>query len=284
MSEVERDTVERAAGAVVERVRWPGVLPVEVGDLLVDGMEFRERVLAWGLGATVRRAIELLHAGEGATRSNGPLSSSVANFDAVLLVGGRARETDLGPSLAGLKPAICFGTEGIFAGESGGFRILDQRGLSGWVLDLGQSQLKLAMPGRRMVFPRDAARLRAVGEVSSQELPAQRRRLREFMALPLRRAAAETCSWPQALVVAIPARLADDGTPETGHYAGLRGYRELIPDMLGVAGFVDVPVFVLNDAELAAVSAGADARLAEFSRILVLTLGFGIGAAVVSRR
>ena len=119
--------------------------------------------------------------------------------------------------------------------------------------------------------------------MSPPEILRQRRRLREFIAVKLQIAMAETGRQPEAVLFALPARLDDDGTPGTGDYAGLRGYRELIPDALLLAGLAHVPSFVLNDAELAAFSARADPRLAAFHKILVLTLGFGIGAALVCR-
>ena len=55
----------------------------------------------------------------------------------------------------------------------------------------------------------------------------------------------------------------------------------LLPDALEMAGLPDLPLLVLNDAELAALSAISDERLARFRKVLVLTLGFGIGAALI---
>ena len=50
-----------------------------------------------------------------------------------------------------------------------------------------------------------------------------------------------------------------------------------------LAGLAGLSLFVLNDAELAALSARLDSRLAGFRKVLVLTLGFGIGAALIHR-
>jgi len=44
-----------------------------------------------------------------------------------------------------------------------------------------------------------------------------------------------------------------------------------------------IPVWVLNDAELAALGALVDPRMEGCRKVLVLTLGFGIGAALVER-
>jgi len=56
-----------------------------------------------------------------------------------------------------------------------------------------------------------------------------------------------------------------------------------LPEAMELAGLAGVPLFVLNDAELAALSALTDPRLAGFRKVLVLTLGFGIGAALIHR-
>lgn len=257
-------------------------MPLEVGDLMLDGEVMRERMIEWGFVPTLRRAITILHAGKGATRSNGALPQRVQSFEAVFIVGGRVQEEGLQEGLSGLPCAVVMG-EGAGAGIQGGFELLKMRGLTGWVLDLGQSQLKLAAGDQRWTFARDFTRLRSKLWVSSSEVPAQRRRLREFISLKLQLALAETRQRPQALVIALPTSLAEDGTPGTGDYAGMKHDCALLPDVLALAGLSGIPLLMLNDAELAAFSARANPRLAGFRKILVFTLGFGIGAALICR-
>lgn len=265
------------------RILDPEIVPFEVWDLVVNDSLWAEKFYESDFPPALRNGIETLREGRGVTRSNGPVPPLVAGFEAVFLSGGRAGEQRTLAALDGIGLSIAVADEGVFGGAVGGFNWLHSRGLSGWVLDLGQSQLKLATPDRQSIFPRDSTRLRAAGEVSPVEISVQRRRLRDFVALKLQLALTESQPRPEALVFALPTRLAADGTPLGGNYAGLRGYREFIPDTLELAGLADVPAFVLNDAELAALSARADARLAGFRKILVLTLGFGIGAALVCR-
>jgi hypothetical protein len=280
--ELDSGPAAAVSSALLERIQCPEIVPLEVGDFLLDGTVIRERILEWGLVAALRRAIEILHAGQGATQSNGALPGSVAKFEAVFLAGGRVQEGGLPHGLSGLPCAFVIGEEA-HAGIQGGFELLKTRGLAGWVLDLGQSHLKLATGHHFWTFPRDFNRLRSKPHVSSRELPAQRRRLREFISLKLQLALAETQQRPQAVVFALPTSLAEDGTPGTGDYAGMKHDRALLPDALAFAGLSDVPVLALNDAELAAFSARQDPRLARYRKILVLTLGFGIGAALVCR-
>jgi hypothetical protein len=107
---------------------------------------------------------------------------------------------------------------------------------SGWVLDLGKSQLKIATHQQRWAFPCDRRRLRAKSPASRQDLLAQRRRLREFIAIKLQLVMADGGGRPQALIFAFPTRLDADGTPRGDEYAGLRGYRAFLPDSLAEAG------------------------------------------------
>jgi hypothetical protein len=265
----------------LERFRDPEITPFEVWDLVVGESLWTEQFYEPDFQQFLLKGIELLRAGRGTTRSKGPVPASVAGFDAVFLTGGRADTLD---GVRKRPPTgFVFGAEGVYGGVSGGLHCLEWHGLSGWVIDLGQSQLKLATPNQRWVFQRDSTRLQANGEVRASAIPAQRRRLREFIALKLQLALTYARHSPQVLLAGLPARFDADGTPLGGNYAGLRGYRELIPDALALADLPDVPAFVVNDAELAAFAARADPRLVGFRKILVLTVGFGIGAALVSR-
>jgi len=266
----------------MERVCEPAVTPFEIWDLLVANSALGERLYEPAFAPVLREALQNLHSGAGVTRATGPLPPALKGFDAVFLAGGRALDPGLQALVANIPP-VFFGADGVFTSAAGGFHLLSARGLSGWVLDLGQSQLKIATPERRWLFPRDSTRLRAAGEVPVSELAAQRRRLKEFLALKLEAVNVASGCRPKALVAALPTRLADDGTPLGGSYAGLRGYRELLPDVLGMLGLSDIPLLVLNDAELCGFAALADSRLGPFRKILVLTLGFGLGAALTQR-
>jgi hypothetical protein len=267
----------------MERVRSPEVSALELWDLRVNGAVLWEWSEEPEYPAVLRQALETLRAGEGTTRSHGPVPASIAGFEAVFLTGGGACAEELREGLAGFSFAVVFGDRPVFGGERGGFDLLRTRGLSGWVADLGQTQLKLATPARRWTFPRSWTRLPPAVLLPPAETAAQCRRLREFIALKLQMAMAEISQRPHSVVFALPAEVADDGTPGCSSYAGMGGDRMLLPDALKLSGLADVPLFVLHDVELAALSARLDPRLAEFRKVLVLTLGFSIGAALIRR-
>ena len=268
----------------MERVRHPEIAPFELSDLGLNGTSLRQPTLDGRLSLSLRRVIEVLTADPNALPADHPAAEFLMGVEAVFLTGGRIQDADLRERSSRLFQPMIFGEHPLFSGVEGGLEFLRARGLSGWVADLGKSRLKLAAPARRWAFPRDWQRLRSADDVSPAEIPAQRRRLREFIAVKLQMAMAEYGERPRALVFALPTRLSGDGTPEgTGSYAGMRGAQTLLPEALEMAGLPDLPLFVLNDAELAAFTARADPRLAQYRKVLVLTLGFGIGAALICR-
>jgi hypothetical protein len=274
----------RANPPALERIRHPEIAPIDLSDFAVGGLTLWESIQGRGFPFALRMAIPTLRHAGGAGRSRGGAVATAPAFEAIFVTGGQMADQSQRAWLSGFPWPVFFAREPVFGGARGGFECLRTRGLNGWVADLGQTQLKLMSSRRRWVFPRDWRRLRATGTVPLAEIPAQRRRLREFIALSLQIALAETVRSPRALVFALPARLAVDGTPGPSSYCGMSADRMLLPDALALAGLSDLPTFVLNDAELAALSARLDPRLAGFQRILVLTLGFGIGAALIQRR
>jgi hypothetical protein len=267
----------------MERIRHPEITPLEISNLRVNGETLWEWSQSPGFAPAFQMALVMLRDGRANLQPQELVPAVVSGYEAVFVTGGRSADRELQDSLSSLPFAVAFEEEPVFGGEHGGFEFLQSRGLSGWVVDLGKSQLKISAPGRRWTFPRDWTRLRMAVDVSPAEVPAQRRRLCEFIALKLQIAMAESGQRPPALVFALAVKLDDDGTPHRSNFAGMQGDRTLLPDVLQLAGLAGLPLFVLNDAELAALSARLDERLAGFRKVLVLTLGFGIGAALIHR-
>jgi hypothetical protein len=85
-----------------------------------------------------------------------------------------------------------------------------------------------------------------------------------------------------AVVLALPAELDDAGCPEGSSYPGLQGDRDLVAAVLARAGIPEARAVLLNDGELAALSAKRVVPAA--ATALVLTIGFGIGGALLLPR
>lgn len=239
-------------------------MPIEVWDLLVDGVALYDVDRGAGFGAALGRAVELLMSGEAVSESCPRFPEVCRQIRRVVLAGGAAgavqwRSTV--PAVVAAEPERC--------GVRGGLAIL--AGRRGLVVDLGQSRLKVS-GAREWVYVRDLLKI----PVSMRPVEgAGRAALVEFVATGLREAAAE-CE-PEAIVLALPCEIGDDAALGTCSYPWRAG-DAIVEEVLAAAGLERVPTWLVNDAELAAIGVAADGVA---DTTLVLTLGFGVGGAVI---
>lgn len=250
--------------------------PLELWDLRVGDGILWDWTGRDEFGRVLRESLALLHAGGGETRSDGPVPQAVRGFSGLYFTGGGAAAIEA--SFEDCPWDVWFAANGRSAAERGGTSVLAAHGRAGWVVDLGQSALKVFLDGRCRVFPRDYEALPVRGEDESG-IKLQRDALRAFIANSLRVCVTDGWMAPEAVVCALPSSLDDDGVPEGSSYIGMKGDASLIPDSLDRAGLSPRLALLLNDAELAAVSAGVDPRVR--GKVLVLTIGFGVGAALL---
>jgi predicted NBD/HSP70 family sugar kinase len=148
------------------------------------------------------------------------------------------------------------------------------------VVDVGQTALKLVYGGERWHGPRDFGQLPIASELPDDEWPARRARVIEFVAGAIRQVPAR----PPALVLALPCALDGDLVASGCSYPYPKPDPALVGDLVQASGLAGIPTFVLNDAELAAVAAARDSRVSRRRPALVLTVGFGVGAALLRAR
>ena len=187
-------------------------------------------------------------------------------FEAAFFSGGLAAVPRVRSALLGARCsfAIELGPDGAFVAHRGGAYLLHQRGYQeGLVVDVGQTSVKVStISGTRKIHvrPQGKTGLAAASFVSQ--------------CIQM----VEALSLPRAMVLALPCEVSDDCVVGECTYDWADDER-IIPRML-----LNLPsiseVMVLNDAELAAVSAR---QILEnrYRGILVLTLGFGPGAALI---
>jgi hypothetical protein len=268
----------------ITRYRPPGVSPLELWDLWVD-----ERIL-WECMPTPQfpeillQCLKQLRRGEGATRSEGPVPAEIAGFDAIFASGGRSREPALRAALQELGLPIAFSATPEFPAEAEARKLLTSRGSTHpWICDLGQTSFKVCTGGASQVYPRDERVLPVRTENSEEQIREQRSELRAWLHAALshfRRVAARP---PDALFFALPSRLDDAGVPEGSSYVGMAGDAALVADVLELAQLCPDFVLTANDAELAALEVASHRELDRAKKVLVLTIGFGVGAALVCR-
>lgn len=245
----------------------PRVTPVELWDLVVDGTPLYAVARDATFGRTLARAVEALLDGEAVCESATPLAPECRRIDRVVLAGGASRHVRWNssrvPAVHASEPERC--------AERGGQALL--AGAPGLVVDLGQSSLKiLAGDGRRWSFPRDLAAI----PISTRPIDgAGREALISFVAAGLRAAAGAAC---ERIVMALPCEISPNGELGTCSYPWRAG-EPIVEAFLAAAGLAGVPTLLVNDAELAAIGV-AEVGVAP-GVTLVLTLGFGVGAALV---
>jgi len=252
---------------MLARHRDPRVVPLEVWDLVIDGVPLYAVDRGAGFGAVLGRAVEQMVDGVAVSESWPAFPEACREIRRVVLVGGAAHEVVWG----GRVPAV-FARDAERWAERGGRAILARAGKRGLVVDLGQSRLKVS-GARRWVLARDLERI----PISGRPVDGRgRAALIEFVAAALREAAAEEP--PEALVLALPCEIGEDGAVGTCSYPWEAG-EPIVREILIRAGLYEVPGWLLNDAELAGLGVAEDAPGDGVT--LVLTLGFGVGAALV---
>jgi len=171
--------------------------------------------------------------------------------------------------------------DGAFVGERGGRALLDDAS-DCLVADVGQTAIKLSARGQRLVRERDLALLPLElidpGGAPPRPQPRRLERAAEFIG----GAIGAFGSRGDRLVLALPCPLDDACIPGPCTY-GWQGEARLVAAILERTRLEPSEVLVLNDAELAAETALASrAAGSPAGPLLVLTLGFGPGAALVA--
>lgn len=253
---------------MLTRHRDPRIVPLELWDLIVDATPLYRLERGPDFGHHLARAVDSLIAGLAVSESHARFPAQCRDIAQVVLVGG-ATNTVTWPA-TGISavhhddPEAC--------AEHGGRTILAALGRRGIVVDLGQSRLKLAGAARRS-YPRDFATI----PISQRPVAHDGRdALIAFVAAALRDVAEDDP--PHALVLALPCEISPDGALGTCSYPWSAG-DSIVPEILAAAGLGHLPCVLLNDAELAAIGVAAHTQIT--TPTLVLTVGFGIGAALL---
>lgn len=267
----------------ITRYRAPGVTPLELWDLWIGQRILWETMQDADFPQLLCNTLSELRRGEGATRSEGRVPATIAGFDAVFVAGGRSLEPAIRSALPSPGLPVYFSATPQNPGRNAALRLLAQRGSTDpWICDLGQASLKLCSGNTCSQFTRDLSRLPIRRDTRDEVWAQQRLELRQWLAGSLQ-SFAETTSTPDALFFALPSRLDDRGIPEGSSYIGMTGDSALIADAIDLAGLNPRFVLTVNDAELAALDAAAEPQLEQSAKTLVITLGFGLGAALVTR-
>lgn len=249
--------------------RMPGLRGLELWHGIVRGATlFELRHAKPRYFEAMREFLICLHGGEASADDpeDTRALSAAAGFQRVVLCGGDAAHPALRVAFDAADLPFRYEVEaGAFAGRAGALRIFEELGWGrGVALDLGQSQLKVSTAERDFAIARDQSLLPYGRDAIDHRLG--RGRIREML-----RQALDQAGPTDGVVLALPVAIDEAGVAGSSTYPGLFGPIDALFGEMFVAPWV-----VLNDAVLAA--RGLLPRPRE--KLLVLTLGFGVGGAV----
>jgi predicted NBD/HSP70 family sugar kinase len=254
---------------MLTRYRDPRVTPIEVWDLVVDGVPLYDVPRDASFGRALARYVEALVDGAASSESGEVFPSDLAAIEHVVLLGGAASAVEW--SSRRLRAELA--PDHARCAEPGGRAICERNEVRrGAVVDLGQSVLKIATPRWRRSYPRDFDAI----PISTRPIDARgREACLAFVSDALRDA---STTEPDGIVFAVPCAVSAAGELATCSYPWQAG-DDFVHAVLRRAGLADVPTWILNDAELAAIGVARDRAIR--STTLALTLGFGVGAALI---
>lgn len=258
------------------RLHVPRVLPVEVWDFPVEGRLLQ----AWRHEPFFPEAVARVVRGvrESPPTDWTPRARELArNIRHVHLMGGGAELPGLLPSVvsAGVDATVAPAPRFI-AARMGATRL----GLPDAVcLDVGQTSIKLATRERLWCVERDLTLAPMRDTVPQEQRPRVRNETVRYLASVFAPAVREGAP----VVLALPCEWTEEGLPMSCSYCWPARDAHLLADLAAASGFSLDALHVLNDAELAAAVADADPRLPSDALVLVLTIGFGVGGALLER-
>ncbi len=246
------------------RLQLPDVIAVEVWDLPVAGKLLQEWRDDPSFASYLAAAVRSLIASPPAAFT--PLARAAASRIAhVHLIGGAVDD-----AICGAFDLPTSSTRDPFAAARAGTTLLPGAACA----DIGQSSLKLVDGARARSIPRD--RVHAPPRDSIPD-PWRRELVRTGTIRWLASLLGEL-SAPQ-VVVGLPCELTGEGIPRSCSYCWLDPDPELVPELEHASGKT---LAILNDAELAAAAAAPD--VPDDVVTLVLTIGFGVGGALLTER
>jgi hypothetical protein len=253
----------------MRRLRVPRVHPVELWDLPVFGGALQTHRHSPHFPAAVAQVIERLRRfppGRWTARAR-DLARGVAH---VHLLGGGVTG-----ALAGAVPLPCTVSEDpVFAAARAGQSLLGSPGAR--CVDIGQTSIKVASAHETRRIERDPVAAPFNDTVATADRPAARASTVAFLAEAL---ACDSPSGPTLL--ALPCELDDALAARDSTYCWADPDPRLLPELVDRAGLAAETLQVLNDGELAALAAVFDPQVPRSNPVLVLTVGFAVGGAIL---
>ncbi len=276
---------DRRIEATLIRVRSERVVPLEIWDWICGGRRLFETMAEPDFPSVLARAIGEIRDGIGRSWLDRPLPHRTSAVKSVVFAGGGARREGLveAAEREGFEARCVEDPE--YAFEAGAGSLLGSTPSEALVVDVGQTALKIAFAGRRTRIPRDFSRLPIQHELAPDALVSGRQDFIGFVAGAIRETLRSTAPvLPSTFVLALPAAIDDDHTVHGCTYPYAAPDLELPADLRRASGLERVETLLLNDSELVAHGVASDPAMQRRHPVLVVTLGFGPGSALVLPR
>ena len=263
----------------VHRVSLPQITHLELWDCVLNSTTLWDCMYGPDFNDRLLEALRLVLKGQAVSQSTGVIETSHLQFDSIFVSGGGISGSRAEVRLQELPVPVIIANDPVFGATPGGMQLLAENGLSGLVVDIGQSQIKVSCESASKTFKRDFGMLPVYSDELEPAKPIYRESLCSYIADSI--GSFGIPKKPEGMVLALPCALDSSGSPGSCSYPGLENHPAIINDVCARAGILTGTVFTLNDAELTAYSASCDKRLSGFNTTLVLTIGFGVGCAVL---
>lgn len=261
----------------------PGVTAVELWDMMIDGATLFAQREAASFPRSLGKAVLALRRGE-AVRAGGEVLPALA-WDAVALVGGAVDESRTRDAFdaAGI-PLDVVSADPLFAASHGREALVEsRRGNAGAVvIDAGQTAIKACGPAGRVHRARTTPMANDGAQPAPEDDPHRAAFVAEISSVLL-----EACgeTEPSYLLLGVPCEVT---TKDHSLVLGVSTHpiagdgASLVRAITRRAGCEWISSAIVNDAVLAAWALASRSPSPARSR-LVLTLGHGVGAALVER-
>jgi hypothetical protein len=264
----------------IHRVILPEITPLEIWDCITSEGILWDSMYQNSFPLILKKVIEDLQSGTAVSASKTIINSAVQDFDALYIGGGGARCDEIISVLQELNIPVIVSENPVFSGVAGGKHLLEQSDLKGLVVDIGQTQIKISTDHKLHTYQRDLKLLPIRDDEDTAHHKEQLQNFYRFVGSSIAESV-QLIHKPEGIVLALPCWIGSDCSLGGSSYAGMKGNSELIEQILNHAELDNIKVILLNDAELTCYTALSDKRLDGFKKVLVVTLGFGVGAAVL---
>lgn len=263
----------------VRRVIPPGITHLEVWDCELGPDTLWDRMYRTEFPSDLLETIERILEGKAVSRSSGPLETKQLSFDSIFISGGGVSKAITDTLSKNLDLPIIMADDPVFGSIPGGHKLLPDNGISGMVVDVGQSQIKISHTHELKTYSRDFDILPLRTEDIDASNPEYKEAFCQYVSNSMRDA--KKSAFTGDVVIALPCSLDASGSLGSCSYPGMGRDLTIVEDICEMACDVTGNVPVVNDAELAALSARCNERIKGSRTILVLTIGFGVGCTVM---